>query len=276
MEKKTTWRLILSPEGERGAWNMALDEALLKSTAENKLTPTLRVYHWQPPTLSLGFAQPAADVDLAKLKAYGGDLVRRPTGGRAIMHIDELTYSVTATADEPQLAGDLLESYHKISQALLAGLSKLGIIAAGDKIYNTESSTNLKNPVCFETPSNYEITANARKLIGSAQARKCGGILQHGALPIQGDITRITRVLRFDSDEQRASAASKLSTHAINLEGVLRYVPEWMKVAEAIVDGFAESFGISLYESQPDPDEIELARKLMTEKYLSDTWTYRM
>ena len=167
MEKKSTWRLILSPEGESGAWNMAFDEALLKFTAGNKLPPTLRLYHWQPPTLSLGFAQPAADVDLAKLKAHGWDLVRRPTGGRAILHIDELIYSVTASVDDPKLAGDLLESYHKISQALLAGLSKLGITASGDKTYNTVPSTNVKNPVCFETPSNYEITADGRKLIGS-------------------------------------------------------------------------------------------------------------
>lgn len=255
---------------------MALDEALLKSVAENHTPPTLRLYSWQPATLSLGFAQPAADVDVEKLQANKWDLVRRPTGGRAILHVDELTYSLTAAADDPLLSGDLLESYRKISRALLAGLASLRVTATGDATYENSTSGKVKNPVCFETPSNYEITSGGKKLIGSAQARKYGGILQHGTLPIRGEITRITRALKFASEHDRASAAAKLTAHAVTLESVLSTIPDWLTVAGAIIKGFSETFEISFIESQPDPAEIEYANQLMAEKYLSDTWTFRM
>ncbi len=255
---------------------MALDESLLKSVAENHTPPTLRLYCWEPATLSLGFAQPAADVDVEKLQANKWDLVRRPTGGRAILHVDELTYSLTAAADDPLLSGDLLESYRKISRALLAGLSKLRVTATGDATYENSTSGMIKNPVCFETPSNYEITSGGKKLIGSAQARKYGGILQHGTLPIHGEITRITRALKFASEHDRASAAAKLTAHAVTLESVLSTIPDWLTVAGAIIKGFSETFEISFIESQPDPAEIEYANQLMAEKYLSDTWTFRM
>lgn len=270
------WRLLISPEGECGAWNMALDEALLRSTAENNKSPTLRIYNWEPPTLSLGFAQTVKDVDLANLKHAGWDLVRRPTGGRAILHIDELTYSVTAPLDDPLLAGSLLESYQKISLALLAGLVKLGIDAVGDKTYPNGTASSAQNPVCFEIPSNYEITSRGKKLIGSAQARKYGGILQHGALPISGDITRITNVLNLLPYEGRKKAAENLVAHAINLETLLGFVPSWQTVAEAVIAGFSEALDISFVEEQPSALEIELAKHFFREKYSSDAWNFRL
>ncbi|HQK05745.1 MAG TPA: hypothetical protein PK558_07165, partial [Anaerolineaceae bacterium] len=133
------------------------------------------MYAWQPATLSLGFAQPHLDVDLAALEEEQWGLVRRPTGGRAILHVDELTYAVAGSDDEPFLAGGLLESYCKISRALLTGLARMNVTAFGDKAYTNEPPDNKKNPVCFETPSNYEITVDGKKLIGSAQSRKYGG-----------------------------------------------------------------------------------------------------
>lgn len=121
------WRLIVTPEGENGAWNMALDEALLRSVAEGKSPTTLRLYNWQPPTVTLGIAQPANDIDFSSLSSHGWELVRRPSGGRAILHVDELTYSLNAHADEQLLTGDLLESYKLISLALLEGLKRLQV-----------------------------------------------------------------------------------------------------------------------------------------------------
>ena len=217
-----TWRLILS-ENEAGAWNMALDEAILLSTARKESPPTLRLYGWQPATLSLGFAQPSSDVDVKRLTQENWGLVRRPTGGRAILHVDELTYAVIAPQDDPLLAGSLLESYHTISRALLAGLVNLNIAAAGEQMYTSNNPGRSTNPVCFEIPSNYEITVNEKKLIGSAQARKHGGILQHGSLPIKGDITRITHVLNYETDQERMVAAANLDAHATTLEALLGY-----------------------------------------------------
>ncbi len=273
---KTQWRLIRTSVGENGAWNMALDEAILMSVSENKDAPTLRLYTWQPGTVSLGFAQPVQDVDLENLKHEGWGLVRRPTGGKAILHIDELTYSVNAPADDPLLAGSLLESYRKISQALLAALAKLGIEAAGDNTHENNKNVSPTYPVCFETPSNYEITAAGKKLIGSAQARKYGGILQHGALPISGDITRITRVLNLLAYQGRKRAAENLIERATNLEALLGFAPSWQEVAEAMIAGFSETFDITFVEEQPSATEIDLTRDLIREKYASYTWNFRL
>src|SRR5690606_14878512 len=110
------WRLIRT-QPAAGAWNMAVDEAVLEAVGQGDVLPTLRLYAWNPPCLSLGFAQPVQDVDRAALARLGWELVRRPTGGRAILHTDELTYSVIAPLDEPRVAGSVLESYRRLSQA---------------------------------------------------------------------------------------------------------------------------------------------------------------
>ncbi len=100
-----------------GAWNMAVDELILEHIGRGASLPTLRLYSWQPPCLSLGHAQPFADVDVHRLEERGWEVVRRPTGGRAILHTDELTYSVIAPTDEPRVAGSILESYNRLAQA---------------------------------------------------------------------------------------------------------------------------------------------------------------
>lgn len=272
---KTQWRLICTPEGKNGAWNMALDEAILISVADKVAPPTLRLYAWQPGTLSLGFAQSAADINLKNLKKENWGLVRRPTGGKAILHIDELTYSLSAPLDDHLLAGNLLESYRKISRALLSALALLNVEAAGDKTYANGPTSTTSNPICFETPSNYEITAAGKKLIGSAQARKYGGMLQHGAFPLSGDISRITRVLNYSSDVDRDIAINNLNARATNLEQLMEYVPDWQTVSEAMVAGFANTFFITFVEALPTSLEISRALELMRDKYGNDGWTYR-
>lgn len=276
MTRKYYWRLILSQSGDNGAWNMALDEAILKSAAEKKSLPTLRLYNWQPATLSLGFAQSSRDVNIERLREQNWGLVRRPTGGRAILHADELTYSVTAPIDDPLLAGNLLESYRKISRALLAALAYLNVDAVGEKVYANGVSSGTINPICFETPSNYEITADGKKLIGSAQARKYNGLLQHGALPISGDITRITDVLRYESEAERIRAAEKLSARATTLERLLGTAPDWQTVADAVLKGFSDAFVVSFTESQPSQEELDDAIRLEIGKYDTPEWTFRI
>ena len=123
-----TWRLIVDGEAD-GATNMAVDEAILSHVSEGRSQPTLRFYAWSPPCLSLGRSQPLADVDLAACRAAGVDIVRRPTGGRAILHTDELTYSVALPQDDPRVAGDVVDSYRRISEGLLAGLHQLDVEA---------------------------------------------------------------------------------------------------------------------------------------------------
>ena len=135
----------------RGAWNMAVDEAVLEHIGRGDSLPTLRLYAWDPACLSLGHAQPAADVDAARLRERGWEVVRRLTGGRAILHTDELTYSVAGRADEPVLAGGVLESYNRLAQALLSAVKDLGLPVEMKESAQMHSSQN--NPVCFEVPS---------------------------------------------------------------------------------------------------------------------------
>ncbi|HNR01271.1 MAG TPA: biotin/lipoate A/B protein ligase family protein [Anaerolineaceae bacterium] len=271
----TRWRLLLSAPAS-GSTNMALDEAILWSAAQKLTPPTLRLYDWHPATLSLGFAQPYLDTDMEALKRENWSLVRRPTGGRAIMHVDELTYAVAAPVDDPLLSGSLLESYRKISCALLAGLSVLQVKAVGDKTYDNGVTGQVVNPVCFETPSNYEITVNGKKLIGSAQARKHGGLLQHGSLPIKGDITRITRVLKYTTPAERREAAGKLALRATTLEEILRHAPDWRIVADGIITGFREFFNLDLVPGETTHDELQMADELARNKYASPEWTFRI
>ncbi|MGE5221791.1 MAG: biotin/lipoate A/B protein ligase family protein, partial [Omnitrophica WOR_2 bacterium] len=115
------WRLIQTPPS-RGAWNMAVDETLLEAIGRDSRQPVLRLYAWEPACLSLGYAQPGADADRESLRKNHWDLVRRPTGGKAILHTDELTYSVIGPATDPRLSGSILESYQRLAEALLAAL----------------------------------------------------------------------------------------------------------------------------------------------------------
>lgn len=269
------WRLIITPPA-RGAWNMAVDEAILEATVAGSVPPTLRLYAWQPPCLSLGYAQPFADVDKEKLAALGWDLVRRPTGGRAILHTDELTYAVIGPQREPRLQGSILESYQRLSQALLTALSLLGLSAQAQPLPSEDQNGNPKGPVCFEVPSNYEITIHGKKLVGSAQARKREGVLQHGTLPLWGDLTRITQALCFNDDSERANASSRLKARATTVEAELGYHLSWDEAAQAFVSAFQQVLAIELTSNSLSSAELARAEELIRAKYGEREWTERI
>lgn len=255
---------------------MALDEALLFSAASRTVPPTLRLFRWEPATLSLGYSQSVKDVDLDGLADEGWGLVRRPTGGRAILHTDEITYSVTAPMDDPVLSGSLLDSYCVISRALIATLRELGVNATNDKEYSNGNKSTTLNPVCFETPSNYEITVEGKKLIGSAQARKLGGLLQHGSLPLFGDLTRIIKALKFSDEASRTTAGEKLIARAVTLESVTGNIIDWDSAVNAFKTGFSKSLGVEFTTSDPNKAEVEYALELAANKFNSREWTFRL
>jgi lipoyl(octanoyl) transferase len=269
------WRLILTPAA-RGAWNMAVDEAILEHAQARRdgSLPTLRLYAWEPACLSLGHAQPFADVDHDRLKKRGWELVRRVTGGRAILHTDELTYSVIGNAEESVLAGGILESYNRLAQALLLAVSNLGL-----PVEIKEGKANERaapNPVCFEVPSTYEITVHGKKLIGSAQARKKEGVLQHGSLPLTGDLTRICQALSFESESARKSAAQRLLARATTVESALGRVVHWDAAAEAFTHAFETQLGICFERGELSASEAKRAEELVREKYDHPSWTERV
>ena len=223
---------------------MAVDESILEHIHRGESQPTLRLYSWNPPCLSLGHAQSFADVDMERVKANGWEVVRRVTGGRAILHTDELTYSVTGSAEEPVLAGGILESYNRLAQALMFAVRELGLPVEMKEHESDQPATKNLNPVCFEVPSTYEITVNGKKLIGSAQARKKEGVLQHGSLPLTGDLTRICQALVFKDEAAREVAAQRLLTRATTVQSVIGVETDWETAAQAFVHGFEAQLGI--------------------------------
>jgi lipoate-protein ligase A len=270
---------------------MAIDEAILLANAEGRAPPTLRFFSWAPPCLSLGYAQAAAEADLDRLRRFGFDLVRRPTGGRAILHTDELTYSVIAPMDEPRVHGGVIESYQQLSAGLMRGLAHLGLAARANKEYpawhpvgqdamqGAAPSGAAKGPVCFEVPSNYEITAGAsdqpRKLLGSAQVRKQGIVLQHGTLPLAGDLARICDVLVFASDAERARVRARIHQRAATAAEVLGRNVTWDEAAAALGRGFAEALNLDLVPGGLTETEQALTARLRAEKYATSPWNFR-
>lgn len=266
------WRYISTP-ATRGAWNMAVDQAVLESVGRDESLPTFRLYAWQPACLSLGYAQSFKDVDLQRLKANGWDLVRRVTGGRAILHVDELTYSVIAPPDEPRLAGTVLESYQRLANALILAVRDLGLPVEMEE--NAPPASATKGPVCFEVPSAYEIVVGGKKLIGSAQARKKEGILQHGTFPLHGDLTRITQALVFPDEQARQAAGQKLLSRALTAETVTGTLISWDSAAQAFLRAFESGLDILLQPGELTPVEKARAEELVQTKYDHPDWTER-
>ncbi|MBV6393283.1 MAG: Octanoyltransferase LipM [Anaerolineales bacterium] len=293
--RMTHWRLLHTPPST-GAWNMAVDEAILEHIHRGESKPTLRLYAWNPPCLSLGHAQPFKDVDLERLRARGWDVVRRMTGGRAILHTDELTYSVSGPADDPVLAGGVLESYNRLAKALLFAMREIELPveikeeSVGHAVNMTNnnptshaSSAAYINPVCFEAPSTYEITVNGKKLIGSAQARKKEGVLQHGSLPLSGDLTRICDALVFEDEAARDAAKKRLLARATTVSTALGEVGEsafgvesgWERAARSFVQGFEAELGIRFEAGELSKSEIQRTGELVKEKYAHPSWNGR-
>jgi lipoate-protein ligase A len=254
---------------------MAVDESILEHIHRGESLPTLRLYAWNPPCLSLGYAQPFSDVDVMRLKQRGWEIVRRATGGRAILHTDELTYSVTAPADEPRVAGTILESYNRLAGALFAAVQDLSL-SVEMKEYGPKPASQNLNPVCFEVPSTYEITVGGKKLIGSAQARKKEGVLQHGSLPLTGDLTRICDALIFKDEAARAVAKQRLLDRATTVESALGRIVDSETAAQAFVRAFETQLGIKFERGGLSTSELLLADELVKGKYNNASWTGRV
>lgn len=266
-----TWRLIVDGEAA-GATNMAIDQAVLEAVVSGSSRPTLRFYAWAPPCLSLGRSQHLSEVDLTACSRAGVDTVRRPTGGRAILHTDELTYSVALLQTDPRTEGGIVEGYRRLSEGLLAGLRRLGVPAVQAR--KSTKPLDEATAVCFESPADYEITADGRKLVGSAQWRAGGGVLQHGSLPLRGDIGRIVEFLAF-SDGDREYQRDRLHEVAITLEEAIGHAVSYECVAEALAAGFSQALNLRLVPGQLTSEERSLATRLRTERYLCPDWTQR-
>jgi lipoate-protein ligase A len=269
------WRLLVdAPAG--GAWNMAVDEVLLDGVAAGCAPPTLRFYEWRPACVSLGYFQPFGVVDLDGCRALGVEVVRRPTGGRAILHDRELTYSVALPALVLGDDGGVLPSYYRLSLALQEGLRRLGV-AATLAPESAASGSPDHGPVCFDRPSAHEILLGGRKLVGSAQVRRGGAILQHGSILIEPRLDKLRECLRLSDDSARPSDAdgrARIEDGVAGLSDVGAFEPA--QIAGAIAQAFAARFGVTLMDAPLERDEMAAARALAASKYQSAGWTQRL
>lgn len=257
------WRLLVT-EPIDGATNMAIDEALWRGRQAGASPPTLRFFAWAPPTVSLGYGQPLnADVDVAACERLGVGIVRRPTGGSAIYHDGperELTYSVSASNDDLDVGGDLLETYRWIGAALLRGLNELG---AGAELVPVVASAGPTPAFCFARTGRYEIEIGGRKVVGSAQRRQGGCFLQHGAVLLGVDEPRLRELF--------PTTVNPL-TSMTTLEHALGRRPSWDEVAQALGGAFEAEHGLELKPDGLTPDETARADALARGRYGSQAW----
>lgn len=270
------WRLIIEDEARSGAANMAVDQAIAEACAAGSALPTLRFYRWKPAAVSLGRHQFAADVDEAAIRTRGYELVRRTTGGRAILHTDELTYSVAAPDSEPRVAGGVMESYLRLSNALVLALHRLGATHAEKAAGSVRAGPNV-SAACFEVPSAYEIVVDGRKLMGSAQSRRAGYVLQHGSLPLVGEITRLVDVLALE-EEERSRLRAELGTRACTLAGALGLVDDaplldFHSLARTFAQSFADELDVELKPAPLSAAETRRTAELIRTQFADDAWT---
>ncbi|MCX7597705.1 MAG: lipoate--protein ligase family protein [Armatimonadetes bacterium] len=251
------WRVVVDGPAS-GSWNMSVDEALLQAARQGLAPVTLRFYRWTPPTLSLGYFQDAGEVSLETLRQLGLGLVRRPTGGRAILHDDELTYSIVLPATAIPGGQSLGRSYRQISAALMAGLRRLGLQA---RMGAEEARRDNLPAACFALSTRADLTAAGHKIIGSAQVRRDGFILQHGSIPLTLDREKHARVFPAREDTQ------KLAAKAAGLVDILGRRPPWEELVEAFVAGFSEVLGADFVPSSLLPEEQQMAKHIEQEKY---------
>ncbi|MHB1127871.1 MAG: lipoate--protein ligase family protein [Bacillota bacterium] len=263
------WRLIIT-SGLDACTNMAIDEALLMHLIEGSAPPTIRFYTWDPPAVSIGYFQDMeTEVDLESCQTKGCQWVRRITGGRAILHDQEVTYSVVAREEHPLLPGGIQETYLRISTCLASGLGYLGVeasLAPGAK-------KGLRTAACFDSASRHEILAGGKKIIGSAQVRRGGCFLQHGSLLLDLDAEKLFSVLRFRVPADRAR------DHFVRHAGCLRDLKKDVsteEVIEALVKGFSGEMGVSLVEAPLSAGEQQTVRELVEKKYGTANWNLKL
>ena len=256
---RQTWRVLVTPPAS-GAENMALDEALM-DRARTTGEWVLRVYSWSAPTISLGRNQSARGrYDLDRIRELRLDVVRRPTGGRAILHDREITYSVTAPVGD---AGDLRESYDRINHLLLRGLRSLGVAASVASPAGRSMSPGMAP--CFDEPAAGELTLGGRKLAGSAQWRSEDALLQHGSILIADDQSLLATL--------GVGTPGRISPPA-TLTEALGAAPDLANVADALADAVRDLEDPNCRTLDVD-DDVRARAAALVVRYLDDAWTWR-
>ena len=264
------WRVIPFTNSSASE-NMAIDEAIFRVNQREDSLPTLRIYRWCPPSISLGYFQKIRDeVDVAACNRYHVDIVRRPTGGKAVLHENDLTYAVIAKEHNPLFTPDILGTYRIISGCIADSLSELGIYAEMSVDSRTSGDDSLK-AVCFSSPSHFELLVNKRKICGSAQVRSRGVFLQHGSILLDFDPVKTCALLapRKGDRERQIEKLRESVTSVYEQTGAEISVE---KICHVLQRGFEKKLGIELVEGSLTGEEEALMTRLIKDKYTNNTW----
>ena len=249
-----------------GPTNMGVDEALARLCRDH---PVLRLYGWDGSALSIGYFQRAGEIDLAACRKSSIRLVRRPTGGRAVLHQQDVTYSVVLPLRRPWTECSIPESYRRINACLQRGLGRLGLLASVTS--GPAHAPYPPSPFCFSAVARHELLVDGKKVVGSAQRRFPTALLQQGAILLDFDPSSLLALLRPD---QREAAAGSLAAIG-SLREALGSRPDRQDVAAAIREGFSREMGMEFAEGALEPEELKLAGHLAASRYGSEDWTFR-
>lgn len=260
-------------------FNMALDEALLDWHSEGTIPPVIRFYEWNPATLSIGyFQQVERDINMQAVQEQNLGFVRRPTGGRAVLHDQELTYSVIVSESYPQMPVTVTEAYRVISEGILLGFQNLGLQAYFSVPETQEQLEDLKKPksaVCFDAPSWYELVVEGKKVAGSAQTRQKGVILQHGAILLDLDEELLLSVFNFSSLEAKEKMRKKITEKAVAMNQFVEKPFTIEQCIEAFSKGFEQAMEIELIPYELTKDQIQYVEHLIQKKYATNDWNFK-
>ena len=275
-KQSSTWR-YLDTGFLSGYENMAIDEAIFLSCQQGKSLPTIRLYGWTPPAVSLGYFQKAENaINFEACKRRGVDVVKRLSGGRAVLHDKELTYSLICPEGTPPFGKTILETYKTISMCLISALKNLNLdvkwVTSKEK-HSSFRHLNDKTVSCFSSPSWYEITVEGKKICGSAQKRGGGVWMQHGAILLEHDVEMLVEVLKSGKSKQEFTDEIFSSTTSINNH--LGKKIDFYELKALVLKGFETNLGIILERGNLTSHECKLKNKLLEEKYLNKQWNLR-
>lgn len=268
-----TWAFLDSGHHD-AATNMAIDEALLTWHSEDKIPPTLRFYGWKNPSLTVGhFQNVEKTIDFTGIKKHGCDFVRRLTGGSAVLHDDELTYSIIVSEKHPKIPHSINKAYYILSQGLLEGYHLLGVEA--DFAIPERELRQERSAVCFEEPAIYEMVVDGKKISGNAQTRKSGVLLQHGSIPMSFDADMLFDLFKFSSERLRDRQRKSFVNKAISINDITNKKHTYEMMKEAFLQGLQKSLNIQTNPIELSKEQWEYIHYLTETKYQTDEWNLR-
>ncbi|SFB25220.1 lipoate-protein ligase A [Lentibacillus halodurans] len=265
--------LFLDTGHHDAAVNMALDECMINWLNEGKIQPTLRLYGWKKPSLSIGHFQKAGKtIDFNAVDKHGCQFVRRLTGGSAVLHDNELTYSLVISEKDPGIPKSVKDAYYVLSKGVLEGYRNLGVEA--DYALPEKRARREHSAICFEEPAYYEMVVDGKKLSGNAQTRKNGVLMQHGSVPMRMDTDMLFDLFRFPSEKSRQRKREAFHHKAVTIDELTNKQHTYEMMTAAFKKGFETGLNIAFKPLKLSESDWEEVFYLADTKYESEALNF--